>query len=130
MRCPVCQDELTVSADRCTFCGYNFDTGRRGLIEAPPVGAAAKARRDGIVLVAVGVPAVLLSALVLVFPIIPLGRLLALFVLLPASGGMVAKGLNGIAQGKRWDLKQRLYDETRLEAAGGPTTPVAGWSSR
>jgi hypothetical protein len=52
---------------------------------------------------------------------------LAALVAIPAAGGVLAKGLNLRAQARRWDLKQRLFDESAAPdmastgAAGGPT---------
>ncbi len=126
MQCPICNDSLPVSADRCTFCGYDFRTGKRGAIEPPEAGAAAAARKQGIVLVAVGIPAVLGALLLLALPSI-ITRVVSLFVALPAAGGVVARGMNRIGQARRWDLKQRLYDEThaQLAAAAADESPVA-----
>ena len=115
MRCPVCDDTLSISADRCTFCGYDFNTGKRGKIEAPPPNAASDARKQGWMLVVVGIPAMLGAALLLLLPSM-MTRVAAL-VALPAAGGVFAKGLTSLAQAKRWDLKQRLAEEMRPSVA-------------
>jgi hypothetical protein len=127
MRCPGCGDKLSVSADRCTFCTYNLLTGRRGVVEAPPPGAVRQTRRQGVLLLAVGVPALLVSTFLMIVPFVEISRIVTVLFFLPASGGMVARGLNQLAQSRRWQLKQKLHDETRINT-GGPTAPVAGFS--
>lgn len=113
-----------MSANRCTFCTYDFRTGKRGAIDPPPPGAARECRAKGVLLVAFSVPAVLLSILLIVFPVIPFARILAMFFFVPAAGGVAARGLTLLAQARRWDLKPKLYEESRV-GAGGPTSSVA-----
>jgi hypothetical protein len=122
MKCPVCDDALPISADRCSFCGYNFRTGKAGVVEPPPPGAAAQSRAEGIKLVVVGAPLTLLACLLFVLP----GslKIIALFAV-PAAGGVFAKGLTALAQAKRWDLKQKLADASRPNIGASSSTSGA-----
>ncbi len=112
MNCAVCDDQLEAAARRCTFCGYDLATGKRGRIDAPPRGAARASRREGVRWVIIGTPAVVGALLLLVLPL-TLTKLLAIGAI-PAAGGLLARGLVALAQAKRWDKKQRLFDEQNV----------------
>ena len=106
MNCPVCDDPMMVSEVRCTFCGYDFNTNKRGRVDAPPEGAAATARRQGMLQIAGGAVGILAGAVAVLLP----GRFVGIFVM-SASGGVLGRGMYLVSQARRWDLKQRLYDE-------------------
>ena len=118
MKCPVCGDSLPISATFCSFCGYNFRTGARGKVEAPPTNAARDARRKGLALVSAGVPLVVVCCVGLILPS-TIFRAILIFGAIPTAGGIVAKGMNLLSQARRWDLKQRLADESQTAAEGG-----------
>jgi hypothetical protein len=113
MHCPVCNDQLMISDERCTFCGYDLRTGKRGHIDPPPAGAAADMRRRGTLQLTLGVLAVLGAVAVLLL-ISQLFGLLAL----TGAGGVLGRGMYMISQARRWDQKQRLYDEQQPLLAG------------
>src|SRR5689334_7640924 len=112
-----------ISEDRCTFCGYDVRTGKRGKIDAPPPGAAAKARRDGVAVLSLGGLAVL-GALVFMFAF---SNVIG-FAGVTAAFGIVGRGMYLISQARRWDLKQRLHDEMSAPlpalSEGGSTVAV------
>lgn len=119
MRCPVCDDELMFSEERCTFCGYDMRTGRRGHIEPPPEGAAARAWREGLAHLFLGCTCVALGfGATLTFL-----RLLGIAVI-SGAGGMVGRGMYLVSVARRFAKKQRLFDEQRLLA--GPATGEDG----
>jgi hypothetical protein len=100
---------------------------RRGAIEPPVAGAARAARREGFVLLIGGVPLTFAALLLLLVPLMPV-RIVAILVAIPGAAGVIARGLHLRAQAKRWELKQRLYDEMRApegSAASGGTESVA-----
>ena len=126
MRCPVCDDELTVSARHCTFCNTNVETGHKGPLDAPAQTDIDRARRRGIPLIAVGLTG--MSAAIGVGTVAPLVLLEIIgFVLFTSSAGVLARGIHGIATSRRLALKRRLALERSplLMAVGGETSSAA-----
>jgi hypothetical protein len=108
------------------FCGYDLGSGKRGQIAAPPAGAARAARIEGVRQLALGVPALIGATALLLLPL-TIFRMLAI-VALPAAGGLCARGLSSLAQAKRYDKKQRLFEESTaamLPASASESSSIA-----